>query len=70
VKSKSKTQQDKRLSYREASRLAKIAEDQVAEAIARARAELDSPELVRGRMTIIHCEALPMDRNAPRGELV
>ena len=67
---KLKTQQDKRLSYREASRLAKIAEDQVAEAIARARAELGTPELVRGRMTLIHCEALPMDRNAPRGELV
>jgi len=46
----SNRQNDKALSYEDAARLAKVAEVQIAEAIARARAELGSPELVRGRM--------------------
>lgn len=50
MKSLSKVTKGSVLTYSHALRLAKIAETQVAEAIVRARAELGSPELVRGRM--------------------
>jgi ppGpp synthetase/RelA/SpoT-type nucleotidyltranferase len=43
-------EKEKALTCPDALRLAKIAQEQVVEAIARARAELGSPELVRGRM--------------------
>lgn len=50
MKSSPATEKDKPVTYADALRLAKVAQEQVAEAIARARAALGSPELVRGRM--------------------
>ena len=50
MKSSPGIENEKTFTYSDALRLARVAQDQVTQAILRARAELGSPELVRGRM--------------------